>query len=125
MRYFPAKQSPHLVESRSKELFLAPIAVRTGDSIMTTKAVTGIAFALVTMLASPALAQSNQGNRWDAYHSYAQQYEGSHRVVRDGRRHSPHRSWDVYRRGRYMGSDPDPNVRDMIARDPEDEGRGW
>jgi hypothetical protein len=92
---------------------------------MTTKAVTGIAFVLVTMLASPALAQSNQGTGWDAYHSYAQQYDGPQRLVRDGRRHSLHRSWDVYRRGRYMGSDPDPNVRDMIARDPEDEGRGW
>jgi hypothetical protein len=40
------------------------------------------------------------------------------------RRHSPRRSWDVYNsNGRYAGSDPDPNVRDMIARDPEDEGR--
>jgi hypothetical protein len=103
---------------------------------MTTKAVAGITFALATMLASPAFAQSNQGNWWDAYHSfdqqsdaydsYAQQYEGPRRRVRGGRRHSPHRSWDVYNtQGRYEGSDPDPNVRDMIARDPEDEGRGW
>ena len=92
---------------------------------MTTKAATGIAFALVTMLASPALAQFNQGNRGDAYHSYAQQYDGPQRVVRDGRRHSAHRSWNVYRQGRYMGTDPDPNVRDMLARDPEDEGPGW
>jgi hypothetical protein len=93
-----------------------------------TKALTGIAFALATLAASPALAQSNQGNWWDAYHSYAQEYQGAgpQRAVRNAPRHSPRRSWDVYNtNGRYVGSDPDPNVREMIARDPEDEGQGW
>jgi hypothetical protein len=34
------------------------------------------------------------------------------------KRHSFHRAWDVYdTRGWYLGSDPDPTVRAMIARD--------
>ncbi len=95
---------------------------------MLTKETTGIAFVLATLLASPAFAQSNQGSQWDAYHSYAQEYQGAgpQRIIRNAPRHSPHRSRGVYNNnGRYVGSDPDPNVRDMIARDPEDEGQGW
>jgi hypothetical protein len=34
------------------------------------------------------------------------------------KQHSSHRAWDVYdSRGWYLGSDPDPTVRAMIARD--------
>jgi hypothetical protein len=35
------------------------------------------------------------------------------------RAHSPNPAWDVYdTRGWYVGSDPDPRVRDQLARDP-------
>lgn len=88
------------------------------------KTMTGLALALATLLASPAYAQSNQGNWWDAYHSYAQQYqEGPQRFSPEIRRQSLHQSWDVYNtNGRYVGSDPDPNVRDMLARDRVEGG---
>jgi hypothetical protein len=92
------------------------------------KTITGIAFALATLMASPAFAQSNHGNWWDAYHSFAQETPNRalRAPVRPDRRVLPRRSWDVYdTNGRYIGSDPDPNVREMIARDPEDEGPGW
>jgi hypothetical protein len=92
------------------------------------KTMTGIAFALATLLASPAFAQSNQGNWWDAYNSFAQETPNRalRTPVRPERRILPRRSWDAYdTNGRYVGTDPDPNVRDMIARDPEDEGPGW
>jgi hypothetical protein len=65
---------------------------------MNKKTVAGIAIALATLMASPAFAQV---------------------------RHSPHRSWDVYNtNGRYVGSDPDPNVREMIARDRAEQANG-
>jgi hypothetical protein len=89
-----------------------------------TKTMTGIAIALATLLASPAFAQTGRADQWDRYNAYAQQNEayGSQRAT-DGARHSPHRSWDVYNtNGRYVGSDPDPNVRDMIARDRAEQG---
>jgi hypothetical protein len=90
------------------------------------KTMTGIAFALAVLSASPASAQAFQGNWWDAYHSFSQPDSAydAYASYPVHRRHSPRRSWDVYNtNGRYAGSDPDPNVRDMIARDPEDEGR--
>ena len=83
---------------------------------MTMKVITGVAFAFATLLASPAFAQS--ANQWDAYHAYAQSEFGPARGVTTGDRQSPHRSWDVYNTsGRYVGTDPDPNVRQMIQRD--------
>jgi hypothetical protein len=104
---------------------------------MTIKAITGIAFA-ATLLASPAFAQAFQGNTWDAYRPFSQQdayrpfsqqYDAYHSYAQEyprARRHSPRRSWDAYNtQGRYVGSDPDPNVRQMIQRDPENEGQGW
>jgi hypothetical protein len=82
--------------------------------IMTKTVITGVALALATVLASPAFAQPTFVNR-DAY---AQSELGPSRLATNGYRHSPHRSWDVYNTNdRYVGSDPDPNVRDMIARD--------
>jgi hypothetical protein len=92
------------------------------------KTITGIAFALATLSASPAFA-AGQGNWWDAYPWSARQshdYSGPRGAFAADPRYLPRRSWDVYdTNGRYLGSDPDPNVRDMIARDPEDEGPGW
>lgn len=93
---------------------------------MTIKVFTGIALALATVLASPAFAQSAGVNPWDAYDAYAQTEYGP-RAVANQLRHSPHRSWDVYNtNGRYVGSDPDPNVREMIGRDRvEQNGNGF
>ncbi|MPZ41589.1 MAG: hypothetical protein GEU95_26800 [Rhizobiales bacterium] len=88
-----------------------------------TKVITGVALALATVLASPAFAQPTFA-KWDAYHAYAQSEFGPGRFA-NGTRHSPHRSWDVYNtNGRYVGSDPDPNVRDMIARDRSEQLNG-
>jgi hypothetical protein len=88
---------------------------------MKTKVMTGIALALATVLASPAFAQTRVATPWDAYHAYAQGEFGP----RAAPRHSPHRSWDVYNtNGRYVGSDPDPNVREMIARDRNEQLNG-
>jgi len=86
---------------------------------MTTKVITGVALALATVLASPAFAQSARVNPWDGYQAYAQY------APANAARHSPHRSWDVYNtNGRYVGSDPDPNVREMIARDRSEQDNG-
>ena len=96
---------------------------------MMTKTMTGVAIALATLLASPAafaqeghedgLAAFTQDHQ-DALRSRAQQ----HRVVRP--QLAPRRSWGVHNdQGERVGTDPGPNVRDMIRRDPEDEGEGW
>jgi hypothetical protein len=95
-----------------------------GDSIMTTKAKTGIALVLATLLASPAFAHFNSTTQRDAYRAYGQQTEDYRRSAQDSRPYSSNPAWDVYSsRGRYRAYDPDPNVRDMLARDPEQ--RGW
>jgi hypothetical protein len=92
---------------------------------MKTKVITGVALALATVLASPAFAQSARAPQWDGYYAYGQQDYGRQHAATNGPRHSPHRSWDVYNdNGRYVGSDPDPNVRDMIARDRVEQLNG-
>jgi hypothetical protein len=93
---------------------------------MKTKVITGVALALATVLASPAFAQPLQAP-WDAYYAYGQRTENYRPRQVDEWRHSPRRSWDVYNdNGRYVGSDPDPNVRDMIARDRVEQlGNGF
>src|SRR5262245_29053694 len=75
------------------------------------------AAALAAVVASPALAQTTatqrqfRGPNADAY-VYSNGY-------RDVQRRSANPSNDVYDiSGRYIGSDPDPTVRDQLARDP-------
>jgi hypothetical protein len=89
--------------------------------IMTIKVITGVALALATVLASPAFAQSNRVN---AYQSYGQAEYGPRAAVNG---QPTHRSWNVYNTNdRYVGTDPDPNVRDMIARDRNEQlGSGF
>jgi hypothetical protein len=88
---------------------------------MKTKVITGVALALATVLASPAFAQPGLVNQRDAYQAYAQ---SPNRVAPNAYRPSP-RSWDVYNtNGRYVGTDPDPNVREMIARDHLEQFNG-
>ena len=88
---------------------------------MTIKVITGVALALATVLASPALAQSARVN---AYQSYGQVEYGRPDA---SNWQTTHRSWSVYNtNNRYVGADPDPNVRDMIARDRNEQiGSGF
>jgi len=63
-----------------------------------------VAFAIILGTVTGSMAaekkQHSSHRTWDAY------------------QHSSHRAWDVYdTRGWYLGSDPDPTVRAMIARD--------
>jgi hypothetical protein len=62
--------------------------------------------------------------RSPAWHStHAQAYGLSAETVRHRAQRSAHRNWDVYNtNSRYVGRDPDPNVRDMIARDRAEQG---
>ena len=96
---------------------------------MKTKVITGVALALATVLASPAFAQSRGPvNQYGAhYDAFAQAYGPSAETVRNRRQPQAHRNWDVYNtNGRYVGRDPDPNVRDMIARDHNEQfGSGF
>jgi hypothetical protein len=96
---------------------------------MITKTMTGVAIALAALLASPAAFA--QGGHQDGRAAFAQHHRDAlrshaqqHRALRP--QHAPRRSWGVHNdQGDHVGTDPDPNVRDMIRRDPEDEGEGW
>ena len=77
-------------------------------------------------IASPALAAQNGTHRHsrDAYAAsnpfaaYAAPYNNG-RSYQQAQRPSARGSYDVYDiRGRYVGSDPDPFIRDQLARDP-------
>ena len=92
------------------------------------------AVALAAPLASPALAQQPYGpyqGYGPAYGAYGYQvgpyqsygYAGPAGPVFDAYGFFPGRSFDprndVYNtRGRYVGSDPDPRIRNDLARDP-------
>ena len=72
---------------------------------MSMKAMMGVAIALATVLASPAFAKT-AASRHDPHNAYA-------------------RSSNVYVDGHYVGSDPDPFIRDQLARDPGQGGNVW
>ena len=96
---------------------------------MKMKVITGIALGLATLLTSPAFAQARGPvNQYGAhYDAYAQAYGPEEETIRHRAQHQAHRSWDVYStNGRFVGRDPDPNVRDMIARDRNEQfGSGF
>jgi hypothetical protein len=96
---------------------------------MKMKVITGIALGLATLLTSPAFAQSRGPvNQYGAhYDAYAQAYGPDEETVLHRRQPEAHRSWDAYStNNRYVGRDPDPNVRDMIARDRNEQfGTGF
>jgi len=76
------------------------------------------ALAFAALFTSPALAQYPYGVwRSPFYGAYAQQYNP---YASYGRYYyGPRTPYDVYdTRGRYVGSDPDPRIRDQLARDP-------
>jgi hypothetical protein len=68
--------------------------------------------ALIALVAFPALAASRHHARH--YYGGAHAY-GYYRPFNSGSATSP---GPIYRQGRYLGTDPDPNVRAEIARDP-------
>jgi hypothetical protein len=89
----------------------------------------GVAIALAAVLASPAFAQSTNGGHndafgSDAYGAYAREVQPNERARTQ--QHSPNPSWDVYNtEGRYVGSDPDPRVRDMLSNDANEESTDY
>ena len=74
--------------------------------------------ALAAVVASPALAQNwTQRQVRDPYGAYAAPYAYSNGY--DIQRRAPRRAFSVYdTQGNFIGSDPDPSVRDQLARDP-------
>jgi hypothetical protein len=84
---------------------------------VSTKAMMGAAVALAAILASPAFAgpaDSTRNNSHNSPGAYARQTVPYARPER-----SEHPNWDVYDdRGHYVGTDPDPFIRDQLARDP-------
>jgi hypothetical protein len=70
--------------------------------------------ALVALIASPALAQSVDRQATVRSH----QMPASQFSRTDGQRHSTNPAHDVYdTSGRYVGSDPDPRVRQSLVND--------
>jgi hypothetical protein len=88
-------------------------------------ATVSLAAGLAAIIASPALAQNGTHRQSrDAYAAsnpfaaYAAPYNNG-RSYRATQRPSARGSYDVYDiRGHYVGSDPDPTIRDQLARDP-------
>jgi hypothetical protein len=69
------------------------------------------------LLTSPALAQYQYGGWRSPYNAYAQQVGPYGSYARYyGARRTPYDVYDT--RGRYVGTDPDPRIRDSLARDP-------
>jgi hypothetical protein len=92
------------------------------------------AAALVILIVTPASAQSKNPGHGAALGSYASDTQKSksrkagHTVVRThartlGSPHSDNPEYDVYVRGEYVGSDPDPRVR-WTLRDDAKRGYG-
>jgi len=88
------------------------------------------ALVVVVSTGSPATAQV-YGDRWNDQASRAfaqaegpvtvQQRRNLARAQRpDGQFHSSNPNNDVYTQGRYVGSDPDPFIRNELARVPPD-----
>jgi len=69
--------------------------------------------ALIALVAFPALAASRHHARHYYGGAHAYGYDG--RPFTAGGVSSP---GPIYRQGRYLGTDPDPNVRAQIVRDP-------
>jgi hypothetical protein len=90
------------------------------------------ALVALVSIGSPASAQYYDA-RWDspAFGAYAQQRPLTAQQRRnlaraqsmDGRVHSPNPAFDVYdTNGNYIGSDPDPFIRNELARVPPNRG---
>jgi hypothetical protein len=74
--------------------------------------------ALAAAIASPALAQTANGGQSRYSSAYASPYANSYGYM-DRWTRSNNPAHDVYSvTGHYLGSDPDPAVRNQLARDP-------
>jgi hypothetical protein len=74
--------------------------------------------ALAAAIASPALAQTANGGQSRFSSAYVSPYANSY-GYQEGRMRSNNPGHDVYSTtGHYLGSDPDPTVRNQLARDP-------
>jgi hypothetical protein len=85
-------------------------------------ATVSLAAGLAAVMASPALAQNGNHRQVrnpyaasNSYGAYAAAPYGTYRPARPSARGS-YSVYDI--RGHRIGSDPDPTVRDQIARDP-------
>ena len=78
-----------------------------------------------TVFSAPALARTSAkaaGEAPTAWQSYAQDRASTPSYAQYGQSaHSPNPAFDVYSEGRYVGSDPDPNVRMMLQFDGAEE----
>ena len=96
---------------------------------MKVKLIAGVALGLATLLTAPAFAQSGRAVNQDgaAYDAYAQAYGPAAETIRHRAQQEAHPNWDVYNtNGRWVGRDPDPNVREMIGRDHDEQfGSGF
>jgi hypothetical protein len=71
---------------------------------------------LAAAVTTPALAQTR--DQWRGPFTYERDYSGSAYGMTSPRR-PMNRSYNVYGpRGEYLGTDPDPTVRDQLRRDP-------
>src|SRR5437870_2238141 len=89
---------------------------RRNDTTMCTKAMIGLAAAIVLGAAAtvPAISASSKVRVARPAHVPAPSYG----TWKDGRGHFGNPAHDVYVHGRYSGSDPDPRIRTDLARDP-------
>jgi hypothetical protein len=73
---------------------------------------------LAAAVTTPALAQTRSQDQWRGPFTFERDYSGSAYGMTTPRRPMT-RSYDVYdQRGQYLGTDPDPSVRDQLRRDP-------
>jgi hypothetical protein len=74
-----------------------------------------IATALAIAVATPALAQTVQR---EGYEPGFQARQSRAQVLVTPQRRSANPGYDVYNSGQYVGSDPDPVIRDRLSQDP-------
>jgi hypothetical protein len=74
-----------------------------------------IATALAIAVVTPALAQTVEPQPYEPTFQ-ARQSRGQ--APTSQQRRAPNPDYDVYNSGQYIGSDPDPIIRNRIAQDP-------
>jgi hypothetical protein len=97
------------------------LVTKENDMTNTTKLMTKLAVAigligsLAFSAATPSLARSSTA-------AFAQVPSTAQALV-NRQQHSSNPRNDVYENGRYIGSDPDPFIRDMLRADPPPDAR--
>ena len=76
---------------------------------------------LATTLASPALAQKRHDTNARGAFAQAQQQALGQQARNGNRAHSGNAAYDAYDTRGYVGSDPDPLVRDLLKISPSNE----